>query len=190
MEALQYLVPGRECGDCTACCIHLAIIEDAMNKLPGVTCQHCSVNEGCDIYEARPNVCRNYYCMWRSFDNMDEAWRPDRSGIIIVDHAVPAGYPAKSGVNLVVTDGPDVLKTDKFASMAAGFIASGTATFLDLPAGPGLLSRNSMLNEALAPAIARRDLAMVKALIWQCYEALKATPTRQITEAHMRGEDS
>ena len=43
----SYLVPDRECGACTACCTHLAIV--AIDKLAGVTCEHCIAGAGCAI---------------------------------------------------------------------------------------------------------------------------------------------
>lgn len=54
-----------------------------MRKLPGVVCEHCNIENGCEIYETRPNVCRAYYCLWRSLPEMEDAWRPDLSGILM-----------------------------------------------------------------------------------------------------------
>lgn len=176
LENGNYIVPGRECGSCSACCKELAILEDEMRKLPGVVCEHCVVGNGCKIYQTRPNVCRTYYCLWRSLPEMDEGWRPDRSGILVIPTEVPPQFDGQFAVNLILTGQPEILQSDKFANMLAGFIESGTAAYLDIPRGVGMFSHSSFLNDQLKPAIAARDLASVKALIWSCYEAILIKP--------------
>lgn len=112
---------------------------------------------------------------------MDETWRPDMSGIMMIptDTPPPPGY--HFGVTLILTGSPDILRTDKFAGMLAGFVESETAVYLDVPQGVGLFSHRSFLNDQLAPAIAARDLPAVKALIWSCFEALVAKPAVKLT---------
>ena len=172
-EGGGYLVPGRECGGCTACCVALAIAVEDLKKMPGVPCQHCRASAGCAIYAGRPQVCRDYHCLWRSFDHLGEEWRPDRSGILMVWGEVPDGFPAQHAVDLILVGPAAVLQSDEFASMTAGFIANGTATFLSVPHGPGFLSPNAFLNPALTPAIAARNLPQVKALIMAFYEQMR-----------------
>jgi len=176
LENAQYTVPGRECGTCTACCKELAILDGGMQKLPGIVCKHCIVGNGCGIYPSRPAVCRDYYCLWRSLPEMDETWRPDLSGIMMIPNDLPANSDYFFAVTLIVTGSPDVLKTDKFASMLAGFIESGTAVYLDIPQGVGMFSHSSFLNDQLLPSITARNLEAVKALIWACHEALMSKP--------------
>lgn len=65
--------------------------------------------------------------------------------------------------------------------MVAGFIESGTAVHLDVPRGVGMFSNCSFLNDQLAPAIAARQLADVKALIWSCYQTIIAKPPVMLT---------
>jgi len=36
----NHLVPGRECGSCTACCKDLAIRADGIGKQAGEPCRH------------------------------------------------------------------------------------------------------------------------------------------------------
>jgi hypothetical protein len=186
LENGNYIIPGRECGTCTACCKELAILDDGMRKLPGMLCQHCSVGKGCGIYESRPTVCRTYHCLWRSLPQMSDAWRPDQSGILMIPVDVPPLFAGQFGVNLIMTGSPEVLRSDNFAGMVAGFIESGTAAYLDVPRGVGMLSHGSFLNDQLAPAIAARDLRSVKALVWSCYEAILATPPTPIRPEDMQ----
>lgn len=152
-------------------------------------CQHCSLGEGCGIYATRPNVCRDYYCLWRSLPEMDESWRPDISGIMMIPTDTPPPPGHHFGVTLILTGSPETLRTDKFAGMLAGFVESGTAAYLDVPQGVGLFSHRSFLNDQLAPAISARDLAAVKALIWSCYEALMAKPSVALPDDAINGGD-
>jgi hypothetical protein len=185
MESAPYIVPERACGSCTACCTHLAILEDGMSKLPGVTCEHCVRGTGCAVYQARPQVCRSYNCLWRSLPNIDDDWRPDLSGVLMLPQEVPPGTNAAFGVNLVIIGSTGTVESERFAGMVAGFVESGTATWLDLPGGPGMLSHNSLLNDALAPAIAARSLPYVQAMLASCYNALKAVPPKPVDKAFM-----
>ncbi len=185
MSNKQYLVPNRSCGSCTACCKELAITDPALEKMPGVMCGNCTEGQGCSIYETRPSVCRDYHCLWRSLPNMDDNWRPDKSGVMFVPHDVPAGYPGPFAVNIVLIGSHDIVDHDHFAGMVAGFIDSGTATYLDLPGGPGMLGRNLLLNAGLFAAIAARDLPAVKKGLRAAYEALQSRAPEPVPEAFM-----
>ncbi len=171
-----YVVPDRECGTCTACCKDLAIVEDSFKKLPGTMCEHCVGGSGCGIYETRPKICRSYFCGWRNLPNIDDSWRPDRSGILITLEHQAQGNEIASDANLILVGGDEVVAGDRFAGMAAGFIESGTKTFLVLPGRPGMMAYNVRLNELLGPAIAARDLALVKDMLKECLETLREQP--------------
>ncbi len=75
------LVPGRECGACTACCFEITIDDREMRKPPRQTCVHC-VAEGCGIYADRPQDCRTWFCAWRRVADLPDHLRPDRSGVL------------------------------------------------------------------------------------------------------------
>ena len=75
------LVPGRECGDCVACCIEIAIDDPALVKPPGERCLHCT-SAGCGIYATRPGDCRKWYCGWRRLPELPDRLRPDGCGIM------------------------------------------------------------------------------------------------------------
>jgi len=81
------LVPGRECGACTACCSEITIDDPEMQKPPRQTCVHC-VAEGCSIYETRPHDCRTWFCAWRRIAALPDHLRPDRCGLLacLVEH--------------------------------------------------------------------------------------------------------
>jgi hypothetical protein len=69
---------GRKCGECTFCCVALAI-DEPLNKPGGTPCKHlCG---GCSIYRKRPPDCREFECLWLVGFG-PEAHRPDRVGYL------------------------------------------------------------------------------------------------------------
>lgn len=76
--------PG--CGTCTMCCRFLGVRE--LDKQPGKWCQHCIAGRGCQIYESRPQSCRDYACMW--LQSQDKTYwgdemRPNRARAIYTE---------------------------------------------------------------------------------------------------------
>lgn len=72
--------PGRECGDCTACCAALVVPELAKGMWQ--PCKHCAA--GCTIYETRPASCKTYECLWRAgIFGKDIQQRPDKLGVLL-----------------------------------------------------------------------------------------------------------
>ncbi len=80
-RTLNHLTPGRDCGDCVACCQVLRIDQPDLQKAAGILCTH-NTGTGCGIYATRPGICRSWYCLWRRIDAMPDAARPDRCGVI------------------------------------------------------------------------------------------------------------
>ncbi len=80
-RTLNHLVPGRDCGDCVACCEVLRIEDADVGKPAGVMCRH-NTGGGCGIYTTRPGICRTWFCLWRRIDAMPDEVRPDRCGVI------------------------------------------------------------------------------------------------------------
>lgn len=76
-----HLTPGRSCGECNACCIVLAVVSDEIQKPAKQACVHCSTR-GCEIYDTRFSVCREYFCLWRKWEKLDADTRPDKVGIL------------------------------------------------------------------------------------------------------------
>lgn len=67
---MKTIVQKRPCGDCNMCCTAPAIEESVLlndealePKAACVECQH-STKSGCGIYNNRPEVCQDYYCLW------------------------------------------------------------------------------------------------------------------------------
>jgi hypothetical protein len=74
-------IPARACGDCVACCQVLNIAEADMVKPADQMCMHCT-GSGCGVYESRPQVCREWDCVWRRIDSMPMETRPDHLGVL------------------------------------------------------------------------------------------------------------
>lgn len=75
------LVPGRNCGTCSLCCILPDIAE--FDKPANQPCRHCVAGGGCDAYDARPATCRDFYCLWRTEAALAPEWEPQISRMML-----------------------------------------------------------------------------------------------------------
>jgi hypothetical protein len=82
------LVPGRECGACTACCFEITIDDPVLAKSPRTLCTHCTA-QGCAIYAERPMDCRRWFCAWRRVACLPDHLSPDKCGLMatVVENA-------------------------------------------------------------------------------------------------------
>lgn len=74
----------RTCGECTACCLAIAV--DELSKPMGQLCRYCNQGAGCQIYERRPVSCQDFKCEWLKLGNYElfgDEYRPDRCGFIL-----------------------------------------------------------------------------------------------------------
>jgi hypothetical protein len=156
-------VPGS-CGDCVMCCQWLDIETTGLSKKAGVLCQHCT-GGGCGIYETRPELCRNFFCGWRMVPQLGEAWRPDRSGVIILlVNDPPKNYPgSKNGYNFVVLGGDASVTRPGFADYIATLVSRRVAVYLSAD------SPRTLINEYLEPLVAAHDMAGVTAMLLHIY---------------------
>lgn len=72
---------GRNCAGCTACCVLPEI--EALQKPADIPCRHCSVDKGCRAYDARPQLCRDFLCLWVTDDALGPQWQPSRTGMLV-----------------------------------------------------------------------------------------------------------
>ncbi|MFN4206685.1 MAG: hypothetical protein ACK4HG_09820 [Agrobacterium albertimagni] len=75
------LVPGRDCGTCSLCCILPDIAE--FDKPANQPCRHCVVGGGCDAYDVRPSTCRDFFCLWRTDATLGAEWEPSVSRMMM-----------------------------------------------------------------------------------------------------------
>ena len=69
----------RECGECTVCCLltHIPQLNKPVYKL----CEYCDEDAGCNQYDARPEACKKYLCVWR-IEELSESLRPDKCHVM------------------------------------------------------------------------------------------------------------
>lgn len=86
----------NKCGDCSMCCKLPALPE--MAKAPNEWCRECKVGQGCGIYEARPQVCRDYQCFWLATQEtpapLPLQLRPDKCKVVIAETTNPRAFSA------------------------------------------------------------------------------------------------
>jgi uncharacterized protein len=86
----------RSCGDCHLCCYVFPL--PVLGKLGDTWCSHVSA-AGCAVHGAgQPEVCRRYACYWLDEEELPDAFRPDRIGVI----ATEGGTIAPHGVEMPV----------------------------------------------------------------------------------------
>jgi uncharacterized protein len=76
-------IPGKACGECSMCCKVLDI--DELQKPAGPFCPNCIAGGGCKIYADRPDVCRDFICLWKDDRSLSPQMRPDRVGTILME---------------------------------------------------------------------------------------------------------
>lgn len=154
---MNSLVPGRECGECTLCCIVPGIDKPDMQKQPKSVCRHC--DKGCTIYETRPEVCRDYYCGWRKMDLIPGDWRPDKSGVFAeLTTDLPPQFNSGVGVILILTGNPlKTVRQHEFIDFVARCISSNFPLFLSLPGPKGKQCAQLPLNTRDIYEAARRS---------------------------------
>jgi hypothetical protein len=131
----------KSCGDCTVCCTALAIETPELRKQPGIACAHCT-SKGCGIYETRFPICRTYFCGWFGLPELDESWRPDRSGILISPH--------DDGIEFLVLAGEAAVRRPAFTALLAKMLGNRTPVFIAVPGPEGHYPARVRINEPLS----------------------------------------
>lgn len=85
-------IPGKACGACSLCCKVLEIEE--LKKPAGPWCPFCLDGLGCSTYETRPDVCRDFECLWKSDRGLTAPYRPDRLGALFMEDVDSEEYLA------------------------------------------------------------------------------------------------
>lgn len=146
----MHLVPGRECGACTACCTHLRIEDPDLRKLAGTPCQNLSTGNGCSIYPDRPQTCRNWYCGWRYMPQLNDQCRPDQSEILI--------RLAEDGLIFEPINSALSLNAEWVLGIIGALIEETEITvYISVPTKPGFTNSRIRMNEKLAKAVASRN---------------------------------
>ncbi len=74
----------RNCHPCTACCGGwIRINEENISSSVGHPCPHLG-EQGCNQYDSRPQICRDFQCAWISDTTNIPVWmRPDKAKVIV-----------------------------------------------------------------------------------------------------------
>lgn len=73
--------PPRQCGDCAMCC-KLPQITD-LQKPANTWCTHCTSHKSCGNYDHRPQMCRDFFCLFITTDALGEEWRPSHARFLL-----------------------------------------------------------------------------------------------------------
>lgn len=111
LKQIKYKNQPKGCGDCHECCSVFPLGD----KPAGVLCQHCG-DKGCKKYAERPQVCKDFECIWlqqQKYNAANPELRPDKSGLIVsfkgvidgvrvmaVNETRPGAWKSKIGSNL------------------------------------------------------------------------------------------
>ncbi len=74
------------------CCTALEIVE--LKKPAGPACPNCILSGGCTIYADRPQVCRDFECLWLVGRDLPANMRPDRIGTLFMEDDETEEYRA------------------------------------------------------------------------------------------------
>jgi hypothetical protein len=166
---------NKSCGECRACCTELKIDTKELQKPAQLVCPH-HTGHGCGIYGKRPKICREFFCGWLLFPELDEAWRPDRSGVLVLQLArenLPQPYQAAGhGVQLLIIGGEDAVARPAFAAYVAALVRRKVAVFLHSTTPHGLV------NAHLEAGILDDDAGVSRILVAQ-YRLLKAAKEKK-----------
>ncbi len=181
------LVAGRECGECSACCVVLNVDTPEFQKLPGKPCSHLCA-QGCAIHETRFPVCRAYHCGWRYLAGLPEDWRPDRSGVLVDFQSddLPPHYPKRPGIRLTVFGPPETALKPGFLDYVARLVAADVPVILAVPGPPGFFPAGALLNDALKEAVAAREFSAVQAAIAEALRSLASHKFNPVVHRHVK----
>jgi uncharacterized cysteine cluster protein YcgN (CxxCxxCC family) len=97
----------RNCDGCVACCNGTlsAMIGDH-EVYRGSPCPHISCEKlNCSIYNDRPEVCKQFRCLWLIQDDIPEWMKPSNSGILLIYRPTPDPTADKGLLHAHVVEG-------------------------------------------------------------------------------------
>jgi hypothetical protein len=151
-------------------------------KTAGIPCEHCVRGGGCAIYDRRPQVCRDWMCGWRSLPFLDDRWRPDICGLLVIpeDEGIPSTFERRTGIGIVAFRSAKDLEQPFVIEMLAGLVFARTPVFLSVPGPPGFHFARALLNPAIERAAEVRDGAKIRSEVLSMYERLSLGPFEMV----------
>jgi hypothetical protein len=147
------LVPGRECGECTACCTNLRIDEKKLQKPANVECIHLTSAKACGIYASRPATCKSFHCGWRMLGGLGDEWRPDRLKVM--------ARVERDGIVLEGLGSMKPLLVKSVMDFIGTCVHKGVTIFISIPGKPGHCAAKLELNQLLVSAATQRQRSTV-----------------------------
>ncbi|HWC63865.1 MAG TPA: hypothetical protein VG501_09600 [Rhizomicrobium sp.] len=174
-------VPQNSCGSCVVCCHALSFnAKEGYKKAAGEMCRHCT-GSGCGIYETRYQLCRIFHCGWRKQPLLGENWRPDRSGVLLIEldrDELPEAYRAAgAGMEFMILTDEQALLRPGFADYVATLVGRKVAVFMSLVGRP-----RTVINPFLEGLAAAGDIAGLTKMLAHLYK-LHLEAKRQGIEA-------
>lgn len=167
---------SKSCGECNLCCTELPIETPELRKKAQTPCAHLTA-KGCGIYATRFPICRQFLCGWMLFAELDADWRPDRSGVLILQVpqiSIPKIYqPAGHGMQLLITGGEAAVTRPGFAEYVLDQISRGVAVYMTAT------TPRALLNEYLQPLAASGNLPAARRTILHLYRLLMAAKAKK-----------
>lgn len=160
------LIPGRECGPCVECCRFIPLDLPELSKPTGSLCAYCVDGAGCSVHAVRPQTCRTWFCVWRVVE-LDEAWRPDLSGIIVRPDGLLSGE-----ITLYVVRRTDFLRSAALFDTVAQWLSEGLKLAISIPGPVGTLPVRAEVTDYLLPAVAAGDEPLFQRRVEACLTSL------------------
>lgn len=153
-ERDKLLVKGRECGGCMACCKSLTIDTEGLIKRPNDPCPNLKKEGGCSIYPNWPKLCQEWFCAWRVMGNLDDNWRPDKSGILLefARENFPAPFTNRTGFRFTILDKAKVFNNQEVAKFVLSQLRGGVPLILSYGIDTGQNPPTAFLNMAMHKA--------------------------------------
>lgn len=169
------MVENSACGGCTVCCIVPPVRSSSFSKTSGVSCVHRRSGEGCAIHANRPEVCRGWYCGFRTLEFLTDEWRPDKCGLLVVpeEEDIPPVFSGQRGLKLIAFRCAGDLTAPFVVDMIAGLVFGQVPTFVSVPGPIGHHGAKALINGALFAAAGRRDRTFIQTYLRDLYNHLR-----------------
>ena len=166
---------NSSCGGCTVCCVVPPIRSPQFSKTSGVSCIHRRSGEDCSIHASRPEVCRSWYCGFRTLEFLNEEWRPDKSGLLVIpdEESIPLKFSKRQGLKILAFRKADDLIVPFAVDMIAGLVFGGVPTFVAVPGPVGHHGAKALVNDELFAAADRRDRKFIQNYLLNLYDLLR-----------------
>jgi hypothetical protein len=121
------------------------------------------------------------FCGWRLLPQLDDDWRPDRSGVLITpqNENVPERFALREGIEFMILADEDAVRRPGFVETILAFVRREVATFIAIQGRVGYFATRLLVNEALKEHAARSDRAALLRRYSACSTPQRPTGSRK-----------